>query len=131
MAKKEVDWRRRKYPRIKESCEVRYRVIQDQAMPPPKQGGVAVNISGGGMCFSVERPLKPGSMVVLEMSIDELTTPVVSLGRVVWCEPAAKPGKFDVGVEFWWIGWADEKAQEQMLKYVSQKLDKVDADNPG
>ena len=93
--------------------------------------GVAVNISGGGMCFSADREIPPGSMVALEMSLSELPTPVVSLGKVVWCDRGEEEGKYDVGVEFWWIGWADAEAQGQMLKYINQKLGQLGIDTFG
>lgn len=128
MSEQATDLRRRKYPRVKESCGVRYRVIEESAVQGESRSGMARNISGGGMCFSADRPFKPGVMVALEMSLSELPAPVVSLGRVVWCERADKAGRYDVGVEFWWIGWADEEAQGRMLKYVHEKLDELGID---
>ena len=122
MTDEDEELRRRKYPRVNEACNVKYHVVEDAAVPARNQGGVAVNISGGGMCFSADGPLEPGSMVALEMTLSDLPTPVVSLGRVVWSEPSEEAGKFDVGVEFWWIGWADEEAQNRMLGYINQKL---------
>jgi len=90
-----------------------------------------MNISGGGMRFSADVEFETGAMVALEMSLGELPTPVVSLARVVWCERAEEEGKFDIGVEFWWIGWADEEAQGQMLKYINQKLGQLGIDTFG
>ncbi len=132
MSDQASDLRRRKYPRVKESCGVRYRVIEESAAPEKNRSGTARNISGGGMCFSAGRPFEPGAMVALEMSLSELPAPVVSLGRVVWCERAADgAGGYDVGVEFWWIGWADEEAQGRMLKYIHEKLDEMGVDPAG
>jgi hypothetical protein len=123
--------RRRKYPRLRESCNVRYRVVEDPVMRPEEQGGVAVNISGGGMCFAADQEIPPGAMIALEIRIGELPTPVMAFGRVVWCEDAGEAGKTDVGVEFWWIGWADAEAQGKMLRYIQEKLDKLGIDNAG
>ncbi len=128
MADLEAAQRDRKYPRVKESCHVKYRVVQDAAVGQLEDRGVAVNISGGGMCFQSGEPLKAGETVALELTLEQLSTPVVSLGKVCWCEPAAEAGKFDVGVEFWWIGWADQEAQERMLGYVSEKLGDISVD---
>jgi len=119
--------RERKYPRVKESCRVAYRVVKDRAQMA-SQEGLAVNISGGGMCFSSDEAVEPGSMITVQMSLEQLATPVVSLGRVVWCEPAKEGDTFDVGVEFWWIGWADVEAQGRMLKYINQRLDELGLD---
>ncbi len=131
MSEQATDLRRRKYPRVKESCGVRYRVIEEPAAQGESRNGMARNISGGGMCFSADRPFKPGIMIALEMSLSELPAPVVSLGRVVWCERVEKSDRYDVGVEFWWIGWADEEAQGRMLKYVHEKLDELGIDPAG
>jgi c-di-GMP-binding flagellar brake protein YcgR len=130
MSETDQEWRDRKYPRVKESCDLKYHVIEDAVGErPDAQGGVSVNISGGGMCFSSGEALKPGSMVALEMSLSHLPTPVVSLGRVVWCEESEdRVGRFDVGVEFWWIGWADQEAQNQMLQFVRKKLEELGVD---
>ena len=122
MSEQEKELRQRKYPRIKESCKVKYRIVQDTERQLEKQGGAAVNISGGGMCFSSDEEIELGSMITLEMTLSGLSAPVVSLARVVWCERSEGPEGFDVGVEFWWIGWADEEAQAKMLKYIDLKL---------
>jgi Tfp pilus assembly protein PilZ len=123
--------RRRKYPRVRESCNVKFRVVDDPVLQPEDQGGVAVNISGGGMCFQSERELQPGAMVAVQMTLTQLPTPVVSLGKVVWCEPGQAGSNFDIGVEFWWIGWADQEAQSQMLHYVNEKLEELGVDPSG
>jgi|GEM_PF-742059 len=121
----------RKYPRVKESCDLKFHVIADAEPPAERQGGTAVNISGGGMCFSSDHEVEPGVMIAVEMKLSHLPTPVVSLGRVVWCERAQGTAGFDVGVEFWWIGWSDEAAQSKMLKYVNEKLDELGIDDTG
>jgi len=131
MAEQDEEMRRRKYPRVKESCRIKYRLVNDPVLQPEDQGGVAVNISGGGMRFSADEEFQPGAMIALEMSLGELPTPVVSLARVVWCERGEAEGTFDVGVEFWWIGWADAEAQGQMLKYINQKLGQLGIDTFG
>jgi len=131
MADQEQEERDRTYPRVKETCDVKYHVVQDTSIGALQDSGVAVNISGGGMCFAADEPLKPGETVALEMTLTQLPTPVVSLGKVVWCEPSADAGKFDVGVEFWWIGWADTEAQEKMLGYINKKLDELGVNEDG
>ncbi len=125
MPEQDEDVRRRKYPRVKESCNVKYHVVQGPAEQLKEQGAAAVNIGGGGMCFSADQQIEPGAMIAMEMTLSELPTPVVSLGRVVWCEQTEGPDQFDVGVEFWWVGWADQEAQAQMLKYIKQKVDEL------
>jgi c-di-GMP-binding flagellar brake protein YcgR len=128
----EVDEQRdRKYPRVKETCNVKYHVVENSSLGTLQDRGVAVNISGGGMCFAADEAVTPGETVAMEMTLSQLPTPVVSLGKVVWCEQAADSDKFDVGVEFWWIGWADMEAQEKMLGYIHEKLDELGIDESG
>ena len=139
MAKKD-ELRRRKYPRVKENCTVRFKVVEEApaeckggsetglCSALPGNEGVAVNISGGGMCFASDKSVQPGAMITCEMKLSQLPTPVVSFGKVAWCEQSDAPGKFDIGVEFWWIGWSDQEAQERMLRYVNKKLGPLDAD---
>jgi hypothetical protein len=113
----------RKYPRVSEDCEVNCELIDDDVRPEG-QDGVALNISGGGMCFSTLGPLPVGAMVALQVNLPQLPSRVVALAKVCWSRPQADTGKFDNGVEFWWIGWRDEQAQDAMLDYVKGKLDK-------
>jgi c-di-GMP-binding flagellar brake protein YcgR len=125
MAGHDDELRERKYPRVKEACKIKYRLVEDQAAAGIEQGAVAVNISGGGMRFMADEAFKPGAMVALDMSLSHLPNPVVALARVVWCETSEKPGKYEVGVEFWWVGWADTEAQAKMLAYINKKLEEM------
>ncbi|MFW6107664.1 MAG: PilZ domain-containing protein [bacterium] len=132
MSESESELRRRQYPRVRESCELSYRVVMDPALKPEEEGAVAVNISGGGMRFRADQELEPGTMVALRMTLPELPTPVVSLARVVWCEQTpAEAAQYDVGVEFWWIGWSDGDVQSEMLRYVNEKLQDMGIDPTG
>ena len=132
MADRDEELRERKYPRVRESCQVKYHVVEEAMAGPLRERGVAVNISGGGMCFAADEPLVPGETIACEVTLPQLPTPVRSLGKVCWCEPSDRsPGKYDVGVEFWWIGWADPEVQETMLGYINKKLDEMGVDEEG
>lgn len=132
MSESEKEQRRREYPRVKESCEVSFRVVDDAAGRPEDEGAKAVNISGGGMCFRSHRMLTPGSMVALRMALEGLPSPVVALARVVWCEQQPdSDDQYDVGVEFWWIGWAEAESQKAMLTYINGKLKDLGVDASG
>ena len=64
----------------------------------------AVNLSAGGACLQVRRPLGAGEVVHLafELPLDE--TPVSVRGRVVWCtreDERSERGRFcEMGVRF-------------------------------
>jgi hypothetical protein len=120
----------RVFPRVSTSCEITWRVIEDQKVtrrdPPPAEAGFLQNISGGGLCFSTDSPPPTGQMLALKVRIPELPTPVIALGRAVWAEEGA--AGWEVGVEFWWIGWQDEGVQEDIRSLITHKL--ADANQP-
>jgi PilZ domain-containing protein len=115
----------REFPRLHAACDLSWRVIDDAAAaqvphPPEQSAGFLQNISGGGLCFSVDSPPALGAMVALRMGLPGVPAPVIALGSVKWCEPAA--GRHDVGVEFWWIGWQDEGAQANLGNFITHHL---------
>ena len=68
------------------------------------------NISGGGICFTNAVAVPKGKMLALEMELPGFPTSVISMGKVIWCrESQDGRGLFDVGVEFWWVGWARQR----------------------
>ena len=110
---------KRRFPRLKESCRLRYKRVETGSLPAEGTDAVSVNVSGGGICFEVPEPLEPGVLLAVELELPELESGVVSLGRTVWCRPAAG-GKFEIGLEFWWIGWGDDGAQQAIADHVRQ-----------
>lgn len=113
----------RRFPRLKESCGLRYRRIQSDSLPDEGVDALTVNISGGGVCFEADEAVEPGALLAIELSLEDFDSAVVSLGRAVWCEPRAD-GNFEVGMEFWWIGWGDDGAQKAISEYIKNELGK-------
>jgi hypothetical protein len=112
---------RRRFPRLKRSCSLRYRHIEGESLPTEGQEALSVNISGGGISFQVPESVEPGVLLALELTLPEFDAPVVSLGRTVWCDPA--DDGFQVGVEFWWIGWGDDGAQRAIADSIKKALE--------
>jgi hypothetical protein len=115
---------RRRFPRLRETCRIRVKPISGAQIP----GGaevVTVNISGGGLCFRAEKRVEPGEFVAVEMTMPEFQTPVVALARAAWVEEAGPA--WDVGVEFWWVGWGDDSAQRAISDYIKGELRQRDA----
>jgi hypothetical protein len=113
----------REFPRVSASCQITWRVIDERSMTmtaPPSEGGFLQNISGGGLCFSTSTPPPTGLMLALKLCLPELPTPVIALGRASWVEESS--AGFDVGVEFWWIGWQDEGVQAEIRNLITYKL---------
>ena len=83
--------------------------------------GFTINISGGGVCFSSQKPLEPGQILAVEMTLPDFESPVVTLGRVAWCEKGSE--NFEIGTEFWWIGWGDDDVQQSIGVYIRRALE--------
>ena len=111
----------RSFPRLKDSVRIRYREIHSETFPGTEVESFTVNISGGGVCFASEGPVEPGVVLAIELGMPEFEAPVVTLGRVVWCKPASN--RFEVGAEFWWIGWGDENVQRSIGDHIRRALE--------
>jgi hypothetical protein len=121
----------RVFPRVSASCEITWRVVDDASLgdtAPPSEGGFLQNISGGGLCFSTATPPPVGIMLALKLRLPELPTPVIALGRAAWVEEGA--AGFEVGVEFWWIGWQDEGVQAEIRNLITHKLSEAEPVKP-
>ncbi|MCB9831147.1 MAG: PilZ domain-containing protein [Planctomycetes bacterium] len=116
----------RNFPRVSSSCPIRYRPLADVAgitEAPGDSSAVMNNISGGGISFNSPDRFDPGQMLALEVDLPGFPTSVISMGKVVWCTPSGdEPGRFDVGVEFWWVGWRDAQAQQKVSNFITDAL---------
>lgn len=114
----------RKFPRVSASCSLSYRPVDaDPAFQAlsRRDDGIVNNISGGGISFVSKDKLEIGTMLALEVALPGFPTNVISMGRVVWSEKGEE-GSWENGVEFWWIGWKDEVAQNQIRGFISDAL---------
>jgi hypothetical protein len=112
----------RHFWRVSENCAMSWRAVNDDPAfsALASQPGVMQNISGGGVCFHSETDPGTGRMVALSLDLPGLPASVLSLGRTVWSKPVERG--FDVGVEFWWIGWKDEDVQQKIRSFIAEKL---------
>ena len=46
---------------------------------------------------------------------------MIALGKVCWSQPL-DDGENDIGIEFWWVGWQDPGAQEEIRCFLSERL---------
>lgn len=113
---------RRKFPRIREDWTINFCSIENDQFLKERSGGSMRNISGGGICFETEKDLKAGSMLAIEILSPDFPASIMSLGRVVRCKPSENQGRFEVAVEFWWIGWSEEGFQKRMGDFLRSKL---------
>jgi len=112
---------KRRFPRLKTSCSIRYRVVESGGGSGAQTEAQTVNISRGGACFSSGTRLEAGTMLAIEMDLAEFESPVVALGRVAWCEPGGSG--YEIGTEFWWIGWGDDGAERSIGDYVQRTME--------
>jgi hypothetical protein len=112
----------RSFWRVSDACAMTWRPVGDDPVfaDLAQQKGVMKNISGGGVCFRSETDPGVGTMMAMSLELPGLPTSVLSLGRAVWTKPSG--GGFDVGVEFWWIGWKDEDAQQKIRSFIADKV---------
>lgn len=121
----------REFPRVSRSCPVSYRVLENGSAAEAGKSTPAImnNISGGGICFTSADPFEIGTMLALQVELPGFPAGVISMGRVVWCRPAPdEPGRQEIGVEFWWVGWKDESAQKEISSFIRTALDADDQD---
>lgn len=116
----------RRFPRVSASCGLRFTPVSESdvaARLDSMSEAMMRNISGGGICFVSERPLTPGCMLALELRLPGFPMDVISMGKVAWSRPLEDdaPG-FEIGLEFWWIGWEDEEAQTRIRGFIAETL---------
>ena len=107
----------RKFPRVSKEYRVSYSLIDQEQVEQNPANGLAVNISGGGICFTSEGPLDKGVMVALDIDADDLQSSILALAKVQWCK--ASGDSYEVGAEFWWIGWRDNEEQAQVPDFIN------------
>ena len=107
----------RKFPRVSKEYRVSYSLVDQEQFDHNPVSSLAVNISGGGICFTSEEPLAKGSMVALDIDADDLQSSILALAKVQWCKTSGST--YEVGAEFWWIGWRDNKAQTTVADFIN------------
>ena len=107
----------RKFPRVSKDYRVSYSLVDQEQFDGNPVSSLAVNISGGGICFTAEEPLAKGSMVALDIDADDLQSSILALAKVQWCKTSGRA--YEVGAEFWWIGWRDNNAQSTVADFIN------------
>lgn len=119
LAKESSVFRRRKFPRVNKNYLVSYKCIEQGQFEDNPISSLAVNISGGGICFEAKEKLAKGSVVALDIKADNLSSSILGLARVAWCKQ--RGDGYEVGAEFWWVGWRDSEVQNDIANYIAVK----------
>lgn len=113
--------KKRKFPRVDGSWHLKFRVVDKQTVQGSPLESMALNVSGGGVCFTTKDTVEPGTLLALEMQSPGFDIPVIAMAKAVWCKKRHFDDMFDLGCEFWWVGWKDKSAQEALADYIQQQ----------
>ncbi len=120
--------KRRRFPRLKEGWALDYRVLDSTQFERDPVSTLAVNISGGGICLEAAEEVAPGAMLAIDLHSPAFDSPILALARVVWCKKKLFSDKYEIGAEFWWVGWRDSDAQGKVASYIQEKVPEADAE---
>jgi c-di-GMP-binding flagellar brake protein YcgR len=88
---------RRQHIRISKSLDIRYWIIKDIL----HYGSRSVDVSNGGIRFPVIQRLEPGTVLGLEIHLQDITRPIEATAEVVWQELRRhEKYPYEVGVKF-------------------------------
>jgi len=114
--------KRRKFPRLREGWALEYRVLDAAQFELDPVSSLAVNISGGGVCLESKQDVEPGTMLAIDLHSPAFESPILALARVVWCKKKLFSDVYEVGAEFWWVGWKDSDAQTSIAHYIEERI---------
>lgn len=112
---------KRRFPRANYQCVIRIRRFKD----PEAIYTQTENIGVGGICVFLDRSLKLFEEVGLELIIEDSSSAIECMGKVVW-EISRKDIKdkkqtFDVGIEFLDLNEKDKARIEIIVEEVLSK----------
>jgi hypothetical protein len=110
-------FQRRKFPRIAKNYQISYTPIDKDQFENNPISSLAVNISGGGLCFEASEAVEPDTVLTLEITSGTFHSPILALARVAWCKPRGEV--YEIGAEFWWIGWRDNQVQSTIADFIA------------
>jgi hypothetical protein len=111
---------RRQDPRLTTRCHVAYREIQGGKAAEKTTAARTINLSASGLCLVTPRPVAPDTHLALEVGLEGEPSPVVAVGRVVWCDPDAD--HFRIGICFTWLREEDREALDVIADFVESRL---------
>jgi hypothetical protein len=111
---------RRRFPRLSTACAIRVRPLSGVNLTGDGIEGVTVNISGGGLCYRSDVAVELGAFLAVELRLPDFPSPVLALARAASCTSAG--ALYEVGLEFWWVGWGDDSAQRAISDFIKTEL---------
>ena len=111
---------RRRFPRLSTACAIRVRPLSGVNLTGDGIEGMTVNISGGGLRYKSDAAVELGAFLAVELRLPDFPSPVLALARAAFCGKEGPP--FEVGLEFWWVGWGDDSAQQAISEFIKTEL---------
>lgn len=108
----------RRFARLDARLPVTYCVLPATTF----QGTKTKNISGGGICMAVEKPLDLGTLVEVMVKLPSRGDLVTFTAKVVWCESGKAvqpPRSIEIGLQF--VSGNSEHRQA-LLQYIILNL---------
>jgi c-di-GMP-binding flagellar brake protein YcgR len=108
---------RRKFVRLDTSVKIRYKVLQ----PTDNNDTNSRDLSAGGVKIEVKEPIRPNTVLWLEINLPSEADPLQAKGEVVWQEkisPAENSG-YEMGIKFLEM---DVNDRSRLSKYLFSLL---------
>lgn len=102
---------RRKYIRMQAALDFRYRAKDGKW---PEQESVTRNISPGGIRGLIDKRIKRGDWIEMDISIPTIGRSISAVAKVIWTADE-KDDRIDVGLKFEQI---DPQAKNMYLEYI-------------
>ena len=112
---------KRRFERVDEKWQVNYRILEEDHFAGGPIHQYTLNISGGGVSFTTEEEIDPGTPIALELKSAQFPAPVLAMANVVRCKRARH--NYEVAAEFWWVGWKNDTAQRTISDYINTTIE--------
>jgi len=99
---------RRKFPRLNSQWQINFRVIGSDQFQNELICQYTTNISRGGICFTSDEGIEPNAMIALTLSSGGASSELLALAKVIRCQRTRR--WYEIGAEFWWVGWSNDSA---------------------
>jgi hypothetical protein len=119
-------FKKRKFPRVDQGWNLKYRKLENTVDQKSPLSSLAINVSGGGICFTARSEVPVGTLLALEIESPDLEMPVIAMARTAWCKKRRMGDMYDVGCEFYWVGWKDDSAQKSLADYIKRQTSACD-----
>ena len=110
---------KRIFPRLGKIWGLAYRPVNSEEFKEELLRSITVDISSGGIRFEADEEIPEVTILALELEAHVFPSPIIAVGKAVWCSMQEKKDKYDVGVEFWWMGWQDLDVQQVLTEYIT------------